>query len=360
MNVLILINSFKLGGAEKLSYDIAKKLEDYSDCHVFLCSMSSVKDELDQKIFQSFEDTKVTCLSLNKPKQKGRVKVILALKKIVKQYHIDVIHTNGQSPDFYARIMKVLFRCPKIVVTIHSTKGYSTKIEQKLQKYTDAYTAVSREAAAYAEGTLQIRKKVHVIENGIDFSSYSIQRPASDAFTILSVGRIGVEKNYLVATEYLAPFLKKHPDVKWVIYGDKNEHGDYYGQFTDTLKKNEIQDSVVFKGVETDPAKIYGQADCFVLASQYEGFGIAYIEAMASKLPVFGRSVGVMRDIRENGGFYFDFDQDQIACEMERLYNKQTDMTAILEKNRTIVLQMYDLQRKVAEYHDIFKSVCEK
>lgn len=49
MNILIIINSFRLGGAEKLCYDLAHKLSQKPGINVFLYSIGKVESDLEKK-----------------------------------------------------------------------------------------------------------------------------------------------------------------------------------------------------------------------------------------------------------------------------------------------------------------------
>lgn len=360
MNVLLLINSYRLGGAEKLAYDIAVKLAEYHDCHVFLCSMGNVVSELEHTVQNDLREKGINCHSLKKNRQKGRIKVIADLLQLIKDNNIDVVHTNGQSPDFYGRIARLINRKIKIVTTIHNTDGYSRLIEMIQQICTDRYTAVSTEAKQYAKHGLGVHKSIELIENGIDTDKYVSIKPNPLPFTVLSVGRMAEQKNYMRAADEIASFLIKHPDAQWIIYGDYSENYQYYGDFVDKINAMGITNSVKMMGVELNPEVIYKQATCFFLASSYEGFGIVFIEAMAVGIPVFARSVGVLQGVEKSGVTFYDIDKINVQDQLESLYNEgKESMNEQLARNQNMVQQKYSLSASVKRYFDIYSSCME-
>ena len=108
MNILIIINSFKLGGAEKMCYDIARELRLKNDVHVFLFSIGKVESALEHKLFNSFLNSNIMVGSFDKPYKKQRLQTAIKIKKFCKKNKIDIVHTNGQSPDFLMRLSKLL------------------------------------------------------------------------------------------------------------------------------------------------------------------------------------------------------------------------------------------------------------
>lgn len=359
MNILFLINSFRLGGAEKLSYDIVQDLQNYENCTVYLCAMGKIETELEKNILKNLKDKKIKCLSLNKPRQKGRIKALHNLNLILDKYDIDIVHTNGQSPDFYARLLRLKKKF-KIVTTIHSTSGYSKKIELIQGIYTDVYTAVSKEAKIYAKNELGISKKVVLIENGINTELYKSLEQSQKNFVIVTVGRISEQKEYAAAIHLIAQFLRTHNDAVWKIFGDCEEHKEYFEEIKNLISMENINDSVRFMGVCTAPEKIYAGANCFFLASNYEGFGIVFIEAMSAGLPVIANKVGCLKDIEELGGFFFDISQNNITDILNGLYDSKYDLSKMLQINQQIVEDKYSIKSVVQRYYELYMNLMEK
>lgn len=307
-------------------------------------------------MFQIFDASSITVGSFDKPYRKQRLQTALKIKRICKLHKIDIVHTNGQSPDFLARCSKILGNKSKIVVTIHNTLGYSKKQEKIFAKYTDAYTAVSKNALQYSRKELDITKDIELIDNGIDLQIYSDIIKTNKTFEILSVGRVQPQKDYIKAAQFLEPFLKRHEEVKWFIFGDSSYDEPYFKMVQKECEKLGIQDSIVFKGVETNPKEIYCHGKVFVLASTFEGFGIAFIEAIMSNHYIFSHDVGVIQDILRCGGKVHDIDNKESAEILEAIYSN-TYQSGEMERNKEIVINLYSLDNMVEKYFSVYERV---
>lgn len=354
MNVLIIINSFRLGGAEKLCYDLAKELYKKNNLHIYLYSIGKVSNDLEFTIFNNMKSLGIQVGSFNKPFKRERIKTSIKIKKFCVQNKIDVVHTNGQSPDFLMRLSKLLGNKAKVVVTIHNTAGYSKFIEGFFSKFTNVYTAVSKDTLRYATNIVGIKKQIHLINNAINLDTYANIVNNHTNFQILSVGRIQPQKNYLKAVDFISPFLKRHPDVKWIICGDYEDNYNYYHQVRNKIEKLGVLNSVEFKGVLTKPDDIYKYGDVFLLASDYEGFGIAFIEAIMSEHYIFSQNVGVIQDILNNGGIVHNINDKSSINFLEDIYNRKIFKDEIL-LNKKIVIENYSITNMVDKYFNIYE-----
>ena len=352
MKVCLLINSFNLGGAEKLMYDMAAALE-AKGVEVHLVAMKKAETELEKKIFAKLLDKNFRVGAIDKPVGSGKVKSVLAIRKYLKKNKIDVLHTNGQSPDFYGRLATVIYPKTKNLVTIHNTMGYSRKIEKLFGFITDAYSAVSKQAAEYTAKTLGVKKSIAVVDNSIDVSRYEKTADKSEKFRILSVGRVVKQKGYVNVAARMSDYLTENPDAEWVIVGEMHQDEKYLESLLKLIDEK-VKDRVVLTGAVTNPEEHYKSADCFLLPSENEGFGIAYIEAMAAKLPVICNKVGVILDVEKMNGKFFDLGEKDL-CEC---INESRNMNAEeIEKNYILCRDNYSLEAKAQQYIEIYENL---
>src|SRR5262245_18888186 len=88
------------------------------------------------------------------------------------------------------------------------------------------------------------------------------------------------------------------PELPWrlTIVGDRTRDRQAAAALDADIARHRFNDRVTILG-EVSPhqlAKLYGAADVFVLASRFEGYGMAYAEAIASGLPVIGTNAGAI------------------------------------------------------------------
>ena len=120
------------------------------------------------------------------------------------------------------------------------------------------------------------------------------QRPAGDVVNLLAVGSIVPRKGY----DLLIAALGKIPDLTWrlVIAADPSRSPETARALEAQIASLRLTDRVELAGVVSDErlAELYANADLFVLPSRYEGYGMAYTEAIAHGVPVIGTTAGAI------------------------------------------------------------------
>ncbi|MFI3169331.1 MAG: glycosyltransferase [Faecalibacterium sp.] len=122
-------------------------------------------------------------------------------------------------------------------------------------------------------------------------------------FVMLSVSRIGKEKNINELIEYMNT-LKDKP-VSMILVGDGPARENLQKQ----IDKAGLHDVVKFTGMvkPQDVPTFYKMADLFISASTSEAQGLTYIEALATGTPLLCRKDDCLEGVLHEGenGFYF-------------------------------------------------------
>jgi glycosyltransferase involved in cell wall biosynthesis len=142
----------------------------------------------------------------------------------------------------------------------------------------------------------------------------------TDKFNFLTVSFIDARKNHTLMLHAFAKFAQQHPQATFTIAGD----GDMLPQMRTLADVLGVGQQVFFVGL-ADRAQVLGymqQANCFLLASKYESFGVVLIEALAMGLPLISTDSTGPKDIinATNGIITPDFSADSFAVAMERIY----------------------------------------
>jgi glycosyltransferase involved in cell wall biosynthesis len=134
-------------------------------------------------------------------------------------------------------------------------------------------------------GTNQVSPPLHQVRN--HFTS-------ENEFKWLSVGSIIPRKGFEVLIEALAPLN----EMPWSlsIVGDNTRDVKAYSDLLEKIASFHLQDRIHIHGVIDSMRldSLYRGADGFVLASLFEGYGMAYAEALSYALPVVGTSGGAI------------------------------------------------------------------
>ena len=125
----------------------------------------------------------------------------------------------------------------------------------------------------------------------------SFARNDNSTFIFLTVGRLVPVKNVAMQIDALAEITKKFLQVELWIVGDGVER-----QYLEIKnQKLKIKNQIKFFGWQNDLEKFYKQADCLLLTSNNEGWGLAVVEAAAHGLPIIMTDVGLAGEVIKNG-----------------------------------------------------------
>ena len=135
-----------------------------------------------------------------------------------------------------------------------------------------------------------------VIPNGVPLERFALpRRPVRGR--ILMVGRLAPPKRPDLAIRALASVREQIPDAELHIVGDgslRTEAGALAAELG-------LGGAVQFLGTREDVPELLAEAECALLASDYEGSPLAVVEAMAASVAVVATEVGGVGELVRPG-----------------------------------------------------------
>ncbi len=168
------------------------------------------------------------------------------------------------------------------------------------QSETEALTCARRVIVTSA-----FTARILVADYGVPVGRVSVVRPGNDRAApargngggrveMLSVGAVTRRKGYDVLVAAVARLL----DLDWrlTIVGALDRDAEAAARLRADIASFGLSERVRVTGAITDDqlAGLYATADVFVLASRFEGYGMAFAEAIAHGLPVIGAAAGAV------------------------------------------------------------------
>lgn len=185
-------------------------------------------------------------------------------------------------------------------------------------------------------------EKIHVIYNGYDKKNYRLyEKSKIDQVKsqynltkpyLIFIGRLEEKKNTSFLIECFAEFKKKFPEYNLVLIGRK---GYGFDKVEENIKKYGLENDVIFPGwIETnDLTKILAGARAMIFPSNYEGFGIPVIEAMACGTPVICSNTTSLPEVAGDAAILVDpKNKEQIVEAMKKIVADENLRQNLVEK----------------------------
>jgi N-acetyl-alpha-D-glucosaminyl L-malate synthase BshA len=286
------------------------------------------------------------------------------LVDVVKNNNVDLLHVHYAIPHASAAFMaKQILAEEKIhvpfITTLHGTditlvgrdKTYAPVVTFSINK-SDAITAVSNNLRKETLENFDIKKDISVIHNFVDINRFSVK--PLDAFkkaiapngekVILHASNFRKVKR-IADVIYTFNKIKKSIPSKLLLVGDGPERH----MAEELCRELGIFEETRFVGKQQDMEDIYAIADLFLLPSEYESFGLAALEAMATGTPVVATNAGGIPEIITHG-------KNGFLCDIGNVEQMSNFAISILENDK--ILEAFSMEaRKQAERFDIHKIV---
>ncbi len=361
IKIVYIINSFAVGGAERLLFDLCSRL-DKDTFEPYVCTAVA-----GGPMAENFEALGLPVKIFTKKSKLG-LGLIWQLAKYLREVKPQIVHTHLFGGDTWGRLAAILAGVPVIVSTEHNInidESWLKKIiKLKLSWFTKKIIAVSQSVKAYSVKKEKINpKKITVIYNGIDLSGFSFKgyEPIDlhNKISAVTIARLEPQKGHRYLIEAMPLIIKKYPAFILNIVGA----GSLENELKNRVKELNLQDYVIFWGRRADPQNILPAMDLFILPSLWEGLGIAILEAQASGVPVLAAKTGGIEEIiePETTGLLFELKNSQaIFQSVEKLLSQPDLQQKIINNAYQQVKEKFDLEQMVSAYEDLYLSLINK
>jgi glycosyltransferase involved in cell wall biosynthesis len=175
--------------------------------------------------------------------------------------------------------------------------GTLHKLARRLS-YPLARAMVVQTEAIAAWAKARFHTQVHVIPNPVRLMQDDGLHESRNVYRLISLGRLTRQKGFDLLVQSFMALASKHPDWELVIYGE----GPNRGALERLRKEGGCEARISLPGTTKDSLGALRQASLFALASRYEGYPNALLEALGCGLPVVATAcAGGTAEILANG-----------------------------------------------------------
>jgi glycosyltransferase involved in cell wall biosynthesis len=224
-----------------------------------------------------------------------------------------------------------------------ATMRLQARCEKRHVRRADLVIATSQYSAERIQELYAISKQPRIVPELIDLSSWRrlLQihpaPPEESKFVVLSVCRFYPRKRLHILLAAADRLRSTIPGIEIRIVGN----GPEAPRLRSIWRQKNLQPIVTWLGnvSQAELAREYNRCQVFCLPSVQEGFGIVFLEAMASGKPVVAARAGAAPEVVKHGILVDPDDEESLAEGIQRLYADRALRAALAAKGSDFVKQ---------------------
>jgi glycosyltransferase involved in cell wall biosynthesis len=281
---------------------------------------------------------------------------ISTVKKIVKDYGIDIVHAHDFKASFIASFLNVRvvsqLHCNYKILPCRTLVGMVYGV---IQRNFDKIVVVSKEILESASFRKKIEDRVVVINNVLD-SKMVIDKSRefdTDMYDMIFVGRLIPLKRPLLFIDIVNDLKKKEPNIKACIIGD----GELYEECRRKIVNDNLETNIEMFGFKSNPFPYIKNSKVAVLTSECEGLPMTVIEAMILGTIVVNSGVGGLKEMFDGYWKYICYKKDEyVSCIEELLKNDKSTYRDDCDRMIKSFIDIKDYRKKFIEiYEEVLK-----
>jgi glycosyltransferase involved in cell wall biosynthesis len=300
---------------------------------------------------------------------------VAAVTRIVRERHIDLIHTNTVRAHIVGSLAAAVTRTP-LIWTLHDNT-FPRRLVRLLAGAPRHVMCVSQWLKdLYAP--MGLGSKATVVYNGLDLTA-PLNATANlraelgvppYAPLIVNVGRLVAGKAPHLFVQAARQVWRTHPDAYFVLVGgpDRAEPGQppvtYPDYLARVVQECSLGDRLIMTGQRADVDRFYAAADALVYTSiQPEGLPTVLLEAMRYAVPSVATAIGGAAEIIEDsvtGWCVPPNDVDALAGALTQLLADRDQARLLGMNGRERLKRDFDLRQQAAETMRIYEQVLHK
>jgi glycosyltransferase involved in cell wall biosynthesis len=307
------------------------------------------------------------------------------LDKAIDAFHPDIIHTHLLKSEVLARCslrtnVKYFSHChdnlPILKNSLSSLANVKLFVsdfflnkwlQDKYVQLNNNFISISDDTYNYFNKYLntKISKNIVSLKNCINTTKFqnNIERKVIDSETIcfVSIGSLVAKKNHIFLIKIMRKLIKYGYKVQLTLIGSGPEDKSIKEQISFYNLENEV----ILVGNTDDVSLILEKSHIYLHSANYEPFGLAIIEAMASGLPIVSLDGKGNRNLikKRINGFLIKDDENKFVAAILLLIRNKSLYNSISKQNKLDAKQ-YDVSIYVDKllgiYEDSISNVPKK
>ena len=279
-----------------------------------------------------------------------------------------VVHTHLLHADLYGTVAARMAGVPAIISSRHNDDPFRARwplsfLLRIINRYTNRFIAISERVRAFTVKTEKVPVSVvDTVYYGLavdtEYNRHVID--ARDEFGLLLKGpllvcaaRLTEQKGHKWLLRAFRSVVDQLPETSLLLLGD----GPLREHLEDTVVNLDLAKNVKFAGWRTDVMNILPSTDLFVLASEWEGFGLAILEAMSFSLPIIATKVGGIPEVvldGETGWLVKARDSDALAGSILAALSSPDKMLQCGQRGKLRVQDTFSVQKMIFDTEKIY------